>query len=163
MPVTASTWRTRPTGTQNQSRTALSLMPSARAKAPTLPTASMAAISSSVSRSRYRRPNLRRRRHAVGHLGRVLRTPRRAGTDQTESRPGAGQLNRVRELSHAEPETENLGGEGVHRRFGIPGVEFCDNHHTLPPLLLVVSAPMLGPLLRPSLRRSLPGHGALIL
>src|SRR5262249_3044255 len=39
----------------------------------------------------------------------------------------------------------------------------CDDHHTLPPLLFLVSAPMLGPSLCASLRRSLLlGHLTLL-
>jgi hypothetical protein len=42
----------------------------------------------------------------------------------------------------------------MHRRFGISGVELCDDHHTFPPLFLLALPPVLGPLLR----SLLPGH-----
>src|SRR5215470_9133409 len=40
--------------------------------------------------------------------------------------------------------TSNLVGKSVHRRFGISGVELCDDHHTLPPLLFVAPPPFGG-------------------
>jgi hypothetical protein len=40
----------------------------------------------------------------------------------------------------------DLIGKGVHRRFGISGVELGDDRHTLPPLLFLVLPPVLGPL-----------------
>jgi len=36
----------------------------------------------------------------------------------------------------------------MHRRFGISGVEFCDDRHTLLPLLFGALTPVLGPPLR---------------
>jgi hypothetical protein len=42
----------------------------------------------------------------------------------------------------------------MHRRVGISGVELCDDHHTLPPLLFLALTPVLGPLPR----LLLPGH-----
>ena len=45
------------------------------------------------------------------------------------------------------PVTQDLGSHRMHRRLRISVVEFCDDHHTLPPLFFVVSASMLGPLL----------------
>jgi hypothetical protein len=36
----------------------------------------------------------------------------------------------------------------VQSRFGVSGVELCDDHHTLPPLLFSALTPMLGPLSR---------------
>src|SRR5262249_39802561 len=54
--------------------------------------------------------SLSRRRHDVGHFRHTLRTPIRTGTNQTELRPSACQLNRVRELSHTEPEAQDLVG-----------------------------------------------------
>jgi hypothetical protein len=36
----------------------------------------------------------------------------------------------------------------VQSRFGISGVELCDDHHTALPLLFSALTPMLGPLLR---------------
>ena len=47
----------------------------------------------------------------------------------------------------AERAVENfVGGHRLHRRFGVSGVELCDDHHTLPPLLFIAPARMLGPL-----------------
>jgi hypothetical protein len=46
------------------------------------------------------------------------------------------------------------GGHGVYRRLGISGVELCDDHYTLPPLLFIALPPVLGALLR----ALLPGH-----
>jgi hypothetical protein len=37
---------------------------------------------------------------------------------------------------------------------GVSGVELCDDHHTLPPLLFIALPPVLGALLR----ALLPGH-----
>src|SRR5262245_39377122 len=45
------------------------------------------------------------------------------------------------------PVLQDLGGHGVHCQFAISGVELCDDHHTLPPLLFSAPTPMLGPLL----------------
>jgi hypothetical protein len=49
---------------------------------------------------------------------------------------------------------QNLVGHGVHRRFGIPGVELCDDHHTLLPIFLIALPSVLGA----PLRALLPGH-----
>src|SRR5262249_11046990 len=60
----------------------------------------------SSARLHHRIRILRRRRRDVrqlAHLGRALWMPRGARTDQTELRPRACQLNRIRELSHTEP------------------------------------------------------------
>jgi len=48
----------------------------------------------------------------------------------------------------------SLGGHGVYCRFRISGVELCDDHYTLPPLLFIALPPVLGALLR----ALLPGH-----
>ena len=48
----------------------------------------------------------------------------------------------------------NLIGKGVHRGFGISGVEFCDGHHTRLPLRFIALPPVFGPLLR----SLLPSH-----
>jgi hypothetical protein len=50
---------------------------------------------------------------------------------------------------------QNLIGKGLHRRGRISGVELCDDHHTLPPIFFLALPPVLGPLLRALLRRSL--------
>jgi hypothetical protein len=33
----------------------------------------------------------------------------------------------------------------VQSRFGISGVELCDDHHTLPPFVFIALTPVLGP------------------
>jgi hypothetical protein len=43
---------------------------------------------------------------------------------------------------------QDLVGKGMQRRFGIPGIEFCDDHHTTLLLLVLALPPVLGPLLR---------------
>jgi hypothetical protein len=39
----------------------------------------------------------------------------------------------------------------MHRRLGVSGVEFCDDHHTRLPLLFIALPPVFGSLLRSSL------------
>jgi len=39
---------------------------------------------------------------------------------------------------------QNLVGQGMQGRFGIPGLELCDDRHTLPPVFLIAWPPMLG-------------------
>jgi hypothetical protein len=53
---------------------------------------------------------------------------------------------------------QDLVGKGVHRRLGVSGVEFCDDHTRLP-LLFIALPPVFGPLLRSlPLGSLLPGH-----
>jgi hypothetical protein len=43
---------------------------------------------------------------------------------------------------------QNLVGQGVHRRVGISGVEFGDDHHPLPPIFFLALPTVLGSLSR---------------
>jgi hypothetical protein len=73
--------------------------------------------------------------------------------------PGLGPADRLCQQPQGSAVLQDLGGHSVHRRLGICGVEFCDDHHTLPPLLFLALPPMFGPLLR----LLFPGHDPLIL
>ena len=60
--------------------------------------------------------------------------------------PAARPTNRLCQQPQGPAVLQNLVSQGVHRRFGISGVEFCDDHHTLPPVFFVALPPVLGPL-----------------
>src|SRR5215471_18677069 len=76
----------------------------------------------------------RRRRRDVGHFRRVIdaapRPPARTGGDQREWHAGVRQ-------PHGPTILQNLIGKGVQGRFGISGIELCDDHHTLPPFFFI--------------------------
>src|SRR5215831_11264117 len=101
------------------------------------------------------RLGLRRRRYVVERFGRAPRTPERAGTEQPEQRASLRQIHRTAQrLQHATI-FQNRPRHRVHCRLGIPGVELCDGHHTLPPILFLALPPMLG---QPLKRSLLLGH-----
>ena len=97
---------------------------------------------------------LRRRRRDVGHFKCMPRTQVRTGGNQREWRAGVRPADRVCKQPHNPAVLQDLVGKGVHRRFGV-----SDDHHTLPPLLFLALAPLLGPLLC----SLLSSHDALIL
>src|SRR5262249_6223655 len=83
----------------------------------------------------------RRRRRDVGHFRRVidaaLRPPARTGGDQREWHAGVRPADRLCKQPHGPTVLQNLIGRGVQGRFGISGIELCDDHHTLPPFFFI--------------------------
>jgi hypothetical protein len=88
---------------------------------------------------------LRRRRRDIGHLRRAPRTPVAAGGDQRKRRASVCPADRLRKQPHSAAVLQDLAGKGVQSRFGISGVELCDDHHTLPPFVFIALTPVLGP------------------
>src|SRR5215467_15065531 len=83
-----------------------------------------------------------------GISGVRLGRQRGPGGDQRERCAGFCPADCFCKQPHSPTVPQDLGGHSVHRRFGISGVELCDDHHTLPPLVFLVLPPVFGPLLR---------------
>ena len=63
--------------------------------------------------------------------------PVRTGGNQRTRRAGVRPSNRLCKQPHSSTVLQDLVGKGVQGRFGISGVELCDDHHTALPLLFI--------------------------
>jgi hypothetical protein len=72
----------------------------------------------------------------------------RTGRNQRERHAGVGPADRLRQQPHSAAVLQNFIGQGVQGRFGVSGVELCDDHHTFLPFFCITLPPVLGPLSR---------------